>query len=275
MVAQKTLGRDGVIVLGTEHVGCSKAGTDFHTLHGSDSHQCMGDIGIELVENGLTQSSGDARCNDFHNPTRRIPLCPYRGNAGFHGFGRFVVRAAEGILKNGLRIDAFGADAGKRDGPGPDVNAFLLQDRFGDRSCSHAGCGFPSRGSAAAPPVSNPVFGLIGDVPVPRTKKVGCRAVGGGSGILVGDLDGNGASGGSALENPRKDDGPIRFFAGGTGERRARFAPVQLPLNQGFVKGDTGRAPVDDNTDGRPVGFSPSGDPEEGAKRISGHKRIS
>jgi hypothetical protein len=93
---------------------------------------------------------------------------------------------------------------------------------------------------------------------------------------LVGvfDVQGDRRAGGSAFEHSREDADEIGLAPLGGEPRLPGLAAVEMMLQIGFAKLETGRDAVDDTAYRRPVAFAPGRHPEDRAETVAGHAAV-
>ncbi len=136
---------------------------------------------------------------------------------------------------------------------GPDLYAKATQEEFGDCAGSHAGCGFAGTATAAAPVVPVAVFGIPGVVGMTGAVGVGQVFIVAGALVFVGDDKCNRRACRFAFKHAAKHLHGVAFLALGDDRTLSGPAPVEFLLDKIEIKGQAGRASIDDAADSRAV----------------------
>ena len=94
-----------------------------------------------------------------------------------------------------------------------------------------------------------------------------------GTGVFIGNVDGDGRSEGFTLKDARKNLASVCLIAGGDDFTLTGPASIKVALDIGFGEWEAGRDAIDDHPDAAAVGFSPSRNTKSMAE-LAGHKRI-
>ncbi len=97
-------------MLTTSLLDGSEACANFHSLNGIDTHQCAGNIGIELVEHGLAQPYRHNAGYDIDARTDGVSFPAQRLDVGLHLRHLLGIWTKEGVALDLLPIEPFGLD---------------------------------------------------------------------------------------------------------------------------------------------------------------------
>src|SRR6185437_6561680 len=260
----------GVILAG--ELGGSEARADLHTLDRVDAHHRLGEIGVELVVDGIAEAGGNAARHHLDDGAGRGAALPHLVEEAFPDLHRLAVGRPEGIVVDRVPIparavDAVGAHLDQRATDGDTGSQDLARDRAG----GDAGRGLARRGAAAAAMVADAVFLPIGVVGMAGAEAVLDRLVILGARILVLDHQRNRRAGGAPLEDAGKDADAVALAPLGRKARLAGAPPVEPVLDVALGELDQRRRAVDHAADGRPMAFTPGGEAEEAAEAVAGH----
>ena len=143
--------------------------------------------------------------------------------------------------------------------------AGLPKDFAGDRPGCDPADRFPGAGTAAALPVPNAIFGLVGVVGV-RGPVFGAHLlVVFGPDVFVPDEHGDGRAEGFSFKEAREDFHAVGFLPLGGDAALSGPPPVEFDLDFFCCDRKVGGTSVDDYAAASPVGFAPGGD----AKQVS------
>ena len=248
-----------------------KTGTDFHTFDRVDTHHRVGNIGVELVIQGLAQADrhlgrghADARAARVTGLTQRVHI----GFQGVHIGHRREKRVVGHMLprfKSHRHITELRHAAAKH-------RAVLReQPLLGHRTGGHHGRGHARRGTSASARVAQAVFLQISEIRVPGAEGVEQVAVVLAALVGVVDQQRNRRAGGAAFEHAAQNLHRVGFVALGHVAAGAGAAAVQVALDVRLRQLHAGRAAVNHTPDCRAVGFSKVGDRKKLSKGISAH----
>ena len=272
-------GADGVVVLEAGEADAIKAGADVEALGGGEAEHGFGEVGLEAVEDGFAPADGDFAGEAVDDAADAVAGGTGFLDAGDHAGGGFGVGAANGVGLDLGEGDVFEVDLGgdvlDLGDAGEDFDAeALAEDFFGDGTSGNAADGFAGAGAAAALPVAESVFGLVGVVGVGGAELGGHLGIGFGAHVLVFHPHGDGGAKGFAFEGAGEDLDGVGFLAGGDDAGLAGAASVEVGLDVGFGEFDAGRASVNYDAYATAVGFAPSGDAEEMSEGVAHGKRV-
>ena len=131
---------DGVVVLGTVHVGGGKTRPELDALHGGDAKKQLGDHVLDAVKHGGSHSCGETDAGAFDNAAHRVLRGPGPADGGLHGKPRLVVEHGETLAHKGGelvgaaadRIERHVLDAGDGADMGSDTNASASENLQGN-----------------------------------------------------------------------------------------------------------------------------------------------
>ncbi len=266
----------GVLLAGEG--GGLEARADLHRLDGVDRHHGLGEVGVELVIDGLAQAGGHAGRHDLdHRAAGRAGLAhPVQVLAP--GLRRLGVRCKEGVPVH-LRpvevfpVDAVGAHLHQTAAQGEGLAQEMRQQLARDAACGDTHRRFPCGGPAAAARIADAVLLPVGIVRVAGPELGRDVAVVLGTLILVLDHQTDGRAGRLALVDAGDDPHLIGFLALGGVARLAGLAPVEPALKVGLAQGNQRGHAVHHAADLRPVAFAPGGEAEGLAEGITRHSR--
>jgi two-component system cell cycle sensor histidine kinase/response regulator CckA len=264
----------GIVVLGAGELCSGEAGADFKSFGGGEAEHGFAEVGFETIEYRFAPAGWDAAGNSFDEATDGIAVFAHLLDELDHLVGGFGIGTADDVgfdlfEGDGVGVD-FGGDVLDLGDVGQDLDAVLFAEDFlCDGPCGHAADGFPGAAPAAALPVAEAVFGLIGVIGVRGAKLAGHFGIGFRTGILVPDPHGNGRSKCLTFKDSGKDFDFVRFFTGGGYFGLAGTSAVQIGLDIGLGKPDTRWTAIDDDANSAAMGFSPGGDAKELAERVS------
>ena len=128
---------------------------------------------------------------------------------------------------------------------------------------------FPSAGAAAALPVANPVFGLVGEIGVRGTKSFAHRLIRLRTRIFVSNENCYRGAEGFPFENTGHNFTAIWLLSLRCYSALTGTAAIELLLNIMVRERDPRRTTVDDDTDAATVRFAESGDTKKLSKGVA------
>ena len=204
------VGDERVVVLDPGHARSLEPAPDFETLGCGERHQRAGQIGFELVEDGLAEARGHASSHALHQPAQGIAPPPGGVDALGHLGGGGGIRAAHGVGFDGFEADGDGIylrlDLMHPANPRQHFDAGReCQKLSGNRASGHASHRFARAGSTASLPVANSVLRVGREVGVGRPIHLLHRLVGLGTSVSVANDQRDGRADGVSLEQPREN----------------------------------------------------------------------
>ena len=275
MVGEKTVGRDLVPVLRALEHHAGEAGTNLDALDRVDTHHRMGDVGVDAIEDGFTQTGRHAACHHGHARANRFTFLAQRIHVLLHLRHHRRVRAKEGIVIDLVPIKIYRLQRAELGQVAAHLDAATAGQVFlGDAARGHAHCGFTRGGTPATAVIPNTVLLLVGIVGVPRAEKILDVTIILGTLVLVVNDQANRGSRGNTFEGTGKDLhrvilAPLRGMP-----RLAGFTPVEVVLQIFLGQRQPRRTAVDDTANGAAVAFAERGHYERFAEAVSRHQVV-
>ena len=233
----------------------------------------LGQIRLQPIEHGLSQSHWQTPYPAFNDPTDRISFAPDRLDPLDHGLRGRPMRATHGgRLHVGQRRER--RDRVRRHhkivnlcDERPDLDTRrsgrtspYRQNFASNRTRSNPSDRLPGRAATAAIRIPQAVLHVVRVVSVGGSELVGHLTVGAGSLVGIAHPKRKGGAGRSTLVHSRKYLHCIGFLTWSHDVTLPRPAPIELGLD--FFRRDrqAGWTPVDDHSNARSVAFSPGAD---------------
>ena len=249
----------------TPHRDGAKAGPGLEGLAGGKAQHGLGQVGLQLVEDGGSQTGRDPARDAAHAAADGVGLASDLLDQGLHRFRRDRIRAPDGVGIHRLGADGRGVDVGDDVAhlvdPGDDLDP--SEDLAGDGARGDTGCGFPRGGATASLPVPQAVAGVVGVVGVAGPVQILEGFVGPGVGVLVADQETDRGPRGDPLEDTAQNLDGVGFLALGGDAGLAWASPTQLMLHRGVVQLQTWRTAFHHRSQAAPMGLAEGGDAEE------------
>src|SRR6266699_2077316 len=266
---------EGVIMFRPAHARRGKSRTDFETFGGGQTQHRFGEIGFEFVENGFAQPGWNISRNAFNHATQRIARGPRLLNEIDH-----VLRGCPIGTTNDRCFHLRSFDFGPINFRNDFVNLRNEGDDFDfwEERRQHLagnGCGgdatdrFARAGAAAALPVSDPVFGLVGEIGVRRTKSFAHCFVRFRPRVLVSNKNCYRGTKSFPFENTRHNLTAIGLLSLRCYSALTGTTTIEFSLNLSARKRNPWRTTIDDHTDTATVRFAESGDAKKLAKAVA------
>ena len=273
------LGHEGVVVLRAAHEGPGESTAQFESLDGRKAPQRLGEVGVQLVEDGFSPAGWDAFGHDRDGASDGVPGFADFADAVDHALGGLRMGTADGgcihhvrsvvggCFRHGDVLDAL--HIGGHGGRG--VGQKLLEHLSGDGAGHHPAHGFPCAGPATTTVVAVSILGIVGEIGVARAIAVGEVVIIATACVAVGDREANGGSRGASFMNAGQQGDLVGLFSLGGQGALARPSPVEFGLDPVEIEDDAGGDAIDDAAHGGPVGFTECGQAENGSEGVAGH----
>ena len=271
------LNDEGVVVLAAGEACSREAAANLKSLGGWKAHHRLGEIGLQLVKDGLAQRVRDSANDALDGATDAVTLGSDFLDAGDHRLGGFEIGTTHGgsidLGGRNCRLIDFGVQIVDRANVGDDlIGGVKRADHLTRHDASgHTPDGLAGGRAATAFPVPDAVLALVGKIGMRGAEHRLHLGVGRGARILVIDGHHDRRAEGLALKDSGEDTALVLLLTRGDDVALARATPVKLNLNLLRSDREPGGTSVDDAADSSSMGFTPSGDTEESSKDTS-HK---
>ena len=273
VVAPEAGRRHLVAVLGAARLDHAETVADLHALDRVDTHQRLGDIRIEAVEDGFTPARRHAGGDDVDARTNGVAVASQGVDVVLEFAQACGLGAEERVRIGGIQVLAGQPDRAHLSQIALDTHAEALGEHPAcDRTRGHPHGGLAGRRTAAAAIVAHAVFLQVGVVRVVGPEHV--LDLGIVARALIGVLDDHRdrRARGHALEHARDDARLVALAALGHVARRPGLAPVEIGLQQRLVDRDARRAAVDHAADRRAVALAEGGHGEGLSPGVARHQ---
>ena len=152
------------------HAG--ETGADFHPLDRVDAHQCVGQFGIQAIEDRLTQPWHHALGDHGDLRPDRVLVAAQLIHIGLKLRHLVRVRAEKGVVFHTLPALERNIDRPQLAHVAAHADAETGQDLLGNCPGRYAHGGFPRRTAAATAVIAQAIFMVVGVVSMGRAEQV-------------------------------------------------------------------------------------------------------
>ena len=207
-----------VVILAAPQICGGKARTEFHTLHGGNAVDDLGNSTLHAAEHGFSHPGGKTGDGAFHNAAHAVAVTLGGGNGVAHPHPRVRLYHREirldGISIRGEGIKGRVGNARNGGNVGENLNSHALQPLFAQSSRNAERRGQTAgKVSASGGVLKSAVFDLGGEVRVSGTGAVLQIGVVPGAGVFVVNRGGNGCAAGEAVQNSGEKFRPVGFLS--------------------------------------------------------------
>ena len=231
-------GLEAVVVLGTEGTGCLYAVTDLHGLDRTDRHHSLGEAGVELIENRLTDAGRHVVDEAGHDATGAVLL---------------LAELEDALIRRLLAGRGRHVDAGELRHLGVHRDAEIRQHLRRHGTTGNTREGLAAAGAATATVVTEAVLLIEAVIGVARTEHVGDIRVVLTVLVAVSDHHRDRRTGRFSLEDTGEDLDPVVLLPLGGLQILARLPSVHIWLNVLDGQCEAGRTAIDDDAECRSV----------------------
>ena len=231
-------GLEAIVVLGAEGAGCLRPVTDLHSLDRTDRHHGLGEAGVELIEDRLTDAGRHVVDEAGHHATGAVLLLAELEDA-------LVCRLLSGRGRH--------VDAGKLRHLGVHRDAEIRQHLRRDGTTGNPREGLATAGATATAVVAEAILLIEAVIGVSRTEHVGDIRVVLTVLVTVSNHHRDRRTGRLSLENTREDLDLVVLLPLGSLQILARLPPVHIRLDVLDGQCEAGRTAIDDDAECRSV----------------------
>src|SRR5512140_3586673 len=242
-----------VVVLAPAQANGSEAVADLEPLDGGDRHEAPGEAGVELVDHGIAETDGNARCERLDHAPQRIARLARGKDRTLHLGGDLAVGAADGVLLHEVEIALAGHEIADLHGAALHAHADPLEDPARERAGGDAPHRFAPARAAAPAVVAHAVLLPVGEVGVSWAVEIAQLIIVLRARVHAPHDERDRGAGGHALEDAGEDLDLVGLLALGRDRALAGLPAVEVLLDGRGVDDDAGRHAVDDHADAGPV----------------------
>ena len=256
-----------IVVFGAGHRDAAETGADLEALAGRQREHRLREVGLQLVEHRLAQTRRHSPRHRFDHAAQGVAVLAGLLDAFDDTNGHVLVGAARDVrfhlgLGDGVGVH-LGCELPDLLDVADDFNAVVAGEQLlGDRSRGHSPDGLARARPAAALPVANAVFGVVGVIGVGGPVLGAHVLVVLPPSVLVPHAYEYGSAERQAVEHAGEYLRPVALLALRGNLALAGPAAVQFLLYVIDRQLEPGRAPVDHDAHGVAVGLAPGADLE-------------